>query len=57
MSDKLLVGVPEAAKMCGIDAKTLRKKIEAGEVPAERFGRHIKIPVWWLRELRDGKRA
>lgn len=52
--EKLFWGVPATAAECDIDPKTLRKELEAGRVPGQRFGRTWKIPVWWIKRQRDG---
>ena len=53
--EKLLWGVPETARLLGLDAKTVRKAVEAGEIPSAKYGRLIKIPGWWIRQQRDGR--
>ena len=52
--EKLLWGVPATATALDVDQKTVRKQIEAGKIPAERYGRNWKIPLWWIKAQRDG---
>jgi excisionase family DNA binding protein len=53
-SEKVLWGVPEVAPLLGLDVKSIRKAIEVGEIPCVRVGRLIKIPLWWIRQQREG---
>jgi excisionase family DNA binding protein len=46
----LFATTTEAAAVLGIDARTLRKAIEAGDIPATRAGKTYRIPTIWLRE-------
>ena len=55
--DKLVFGVPEYAGMARVDEKTIRKGIEAQEIPAIRFGRIYKIPRWYVLEQLTGSRT
>jgi excisionase family DNA binding protein len=52
--EKLLYGVPEAAHELGVDPKFIRRGVEEGVIPATRVGRLIKVPLWWIRQQRDG---
>ena len=47
---RLFATVPEFVKVSGYDARTVRKGIEAGEIPAIRVGATWRIPVAWIRE-------
>jgi excisionase family DNA binding protein len=49
---RLFVSVPEASAILGLDreGRTVRKAIEAGEIPAVRVGPQWRIPVAWIRE-------
>lgn len=49
---RLFLSVPELSAMLGYDrlGRTVRKGIEAGEIPAIRVGATWRIPVSWLRE-------
>ena len=40
----------EAARLLGIDSRTLNRAIEAGDVPVIRIGKIIRIPTSWLRQ-------
>jgi excisionase family DNA binding protein len=53
-SEKLLLGVPEVAREVGVDPKFIRRGVEEGTIPATRVGRLIKVPMWWIRQQRDG---
>lgn len=50
LKGRLFASVTEAAALLRYDARTLRKAIAAGEVPAVRAGSTYRIPVAWLRE-------
>lgn len=54
---KLLWSAPKAAVEIGIDVKSLRRELEAGRIPGQRIGNHWKVPLWWIRQQRDGKAA
>ena len=49
---RLFLSVPEASAILGLDreGRTVRKAIEAGEIPATRVGPQWRIPVAWIRE-------
>ena len=47
---RLFATVPEFVKVSGYDQRTVRKGIEAGEIPAIRVGATWRIPVAWIRE-------
>lgn len=47
---KLFATTTEAAAILGYDPRTLRKAIEAGEIPAVRGGNAYRIPTAWIRE-------
>lgn len=47
---RLFATVPEFVKASGYDARTVRKGIEAGEIPAIKVGSTWRIPVAWIRE-------
>lgn len=55
--EKLLWGTQEAADEIGIDVKSLRRELEAGRIPGQRIGTHWKVPLWWIKQQRDGKVA
>jgi excisionase family DNA binding protein len=57
---RLFATAPEAAKVLRTDERTLRRALEAGQVPGFRVGVTWRIPVAWLREqagLGDGAPA
>lgn len=43
-----LVGVPEASELTGIHSESLRKMVDAGQVPGMKVGRCYRIPRWWI---------
>lgn len=47
---RLFATVPEFVRVSGYDQRTVRKGIEAGEIPAFRVGATWRIPVAWIRE-------
>jgi excisionase family DNA binding protein len=44
------VSVPEAAAFLGVDIRTVRRAIRAGEIPATRVGAAWRVPTAWLRQ-------
>jgi excisionase family DNA binding protein len=48
--DGLFADVPETAAVLRYDARTVRRAIEAGEIPAVRAGERWRVPTAWLRE-------
>jgi excisionase family DNA binding protein len=48
--DGLFADVPETAAVLRYDARTVRRAIEAGEIPAVRAGERWRVPTSWLRE-------
>jgi excisionase family DNA binding protein len=57
---RLFATTPEAAQVLRTDERTLRRALEAGQVPGFRVGVTWRIPVAWLREqagLGDGAPA
>jgi excisionase family DNA binding protein len=52
---RLFATTTETAVVLGCDARTVRRAIEAGEIPAVRAGSTYRIPVAWLRaQIRAG---
>ena len=49
---RLFLSVPELSVILDVDreGRTVRKAIEAGEIPAIRVGQQWRIPVAWVRE-------
>lgn len=43
------LSIPSAARLLGIDHRTLRKAITAGEVPTQKIGSRSLVPTTWLR--------
>jgi excisionase family DNA binding protein len=50
LDGKLFADVPETAKILRYDERTVRRAIEAGEIPAVRAGERWLVPTAWLRE-------
>ena len=48
--DQLFVSVPEAATILGVDPRTARRAIDAGQIPGFKVGVFWKVPTAWLRE-------
>jgi excisionase family DNA binding protein len=42
--------VPDAATILGLDVRSLRRAIEAGQIPATKVGAQTLIPTAWLRQ-------
>jgi excisionase family DNA binding protein len=49
LTERLFASVPEAADVLRYDPRTVRRAIEAGEIPAVRAGGRWRIPTSWLR--------
>jgi excisionase family DNA binding protein len=49
LTGKLFADVPETAQILRYDQRTVRRAIEAGEIPAVRAGGRWRIPTAWLR--------
>jgi hypothetical protein len=43
-----------AAILDGLDPRTVRRAIAAGEIPSRRVGNKLLVPVGWLREQVNG---
>ena len=54
--EKAFLGVPELARITGLDAKSIRKAVEAQQIPALRIGRVWRVPRWWVDQQRSGPR-
>lgn len=50
LAGKLFADVPETAQILRYDQRTVRRAIEAGEIPAMRAGGRWRIPTAWIRE-------
>jgi excisionase family DNA binding protein len=46
---KLFADVPEAAAILRYDPRTVRRALEAGDIPGLRAGGRWRIPTSWLR--------
>ena len=55
LDGKLFTGVPETATVIDADQRTVRRALEAGEIPGVRIGQRWRIPVAWLREQAAGR--
>ncbi len=49
LDGRLFADVPEVAELMRSDARTVRRAIEAGEIPATRVGQRWRVPTSWLR--------
>jgi excisionase family DNA binding protein len=50
LDGKLFAEVPEVAELLRNDARTVRRAIERGEIPAVRTGQRWRVPTSWLRQ-------
>jgi len=50
LAGKLFADVPETAQILRYDQRTVRRAIEAGEIPAMRAGGRWRMPTAWIRE-------
>jgi excisionase family DNA binding protein len=51
---QLFATVPEAAVILGVDPRTLRRALDAGQIPGIKVGVFWKIPTSWLRKVAEG---
>jgi hypothetical protein len=49
-ADRLFVRAPEVAEALGIDVRTVRRSIAAGDIPSKKYQGAVLIPAEWLRE-------
>jgi excisionase family DNA binding protein len=49
LDGNLFADVPETAEILRYDERTVRRAIEAGEIPAVRAGERWRVPTAWLR--------
>jgi hypothetical protein len=55
LDGRLFASTTEAAAILdGLDPRTLRRAIAAGEIPSRRVGNKLLVPVAWLREQVNG---
>jgi excisionase family DNA binding protein len=50
LSGKLFASVTEVASVLGYDKRTVRRALEAGEIPGVKPGHAWRIPTSWLLE-------
>jgi excisionase family DNA binding protein len=50
LKGKIFATTTEAGAVLRYDHRTIRKAIEAGEIPATRVGAQWRIPVSWIKE-------
>ena len=48
--------VAEAAGELGVGERAIRDGVARGEIPHVRFGRLLRVPRWWIDEMRNGPR-
>ena len=51
----IAVGVDEAGRLLGLSGETISRAIRAGELPAARFGRAVRVVVTSLSEWAKSK--
>lgn len=54
MTDRLALGVTEAAKLLGISRAKLYEVVREKRLPVVRFGRRVLIPTAGLKAFLDG---
>jgi hypothetical protein len=47
---QLFLDIPEVARIIGRDARTVRRCVESGEIPGQKFGARWSVPTSWVRE-------
>ena len=50
LAGRIVLTTAEVGAVLGCDGRTVRRAIEAGQVPAVRVGRRLCVPAAWLRE-------
>ncbi len=50
LAGQLFAEVPEVAVVLRIDQRTVRRSIEAGDIPGIRTGTRWRVPTAWLRQ-------
>ena len=53
----LVYGVSQVCELLDLSKSKARRMIEAGEMPAVRYGRVVRIPRWWVDDQIRGKAA
>jgi excisionase family DNA binding protein len=51
LADQAVLTIDETAKILRISDRTVRERINAGDIPALHFGRRVLIPVPWLMSI------
>ncbi|TAK36117.1 MAG: DNA-binding protein [Chloroflexota bacterium] len=58
LSDKLLIRVDEAARMCSLGRSKMYEMVAKGLIPSVRIGRAVRIPITalhsWIEKQMDG---
>ena len=47
---QLFFDIPTVARVLGRDARTVRRCLEKGEIPGQKFGARWSVPTSWVRE-------
>ena len=47
---QLFIGIPETALLLNRDERTIRRAVERGEIPGQKFGARWSIPTAWVRQ-------
>ena len=47
---QLFIGIPETALLLNRDERTIRRAVEKGEIPGQKFGARWSVPVAWIRQ-------
>ncbi len=47
---QLFIDIPAVARILGRDERTVRKAVEAGTIPGQKFGARWSIPTAWVRQ-------
>jgi hypothetical protein len=50
LDEHLFLDIPEVARIIGRDARTVRKAVESGTIPGQKFGTRWSIPTAWVRQ-------
>ena len=47
---QLFIGIPETALLLNRDERTIRRAVEKGAIPGQKFGARWSVPTSWVRE-------
>ena len=47
---QLFLDIPAVARALGRDARTVRRCLEKGEIPGQKFGARWSVPASWVRQ-------